>query len=284
MELQFGPWEVQCTPDDGARLDALRFDGVDLLTAAPADFHAPQQDYGRYEARPVYGYDDCFPTVDACPFPGGYEFNVPDHGELCWLPWDVERLGSELICRVKSKLLPMTFTRRMVFADAGLTWNFSVRNDSPKAVPFLHVMHPLMPAREITGILLPGFATVSEEMFGRALDVSGPRDVAEFLLSRPGGEANMLLLHDVTGKEVGLNFRGGPSLTVSFPREMFPTLGIWWNNEAYPDEDGCRRVECAFEPIGGTLSSLAGSFRDKVYNTAPPNETVEWSIAWDVST
>ncbi len=86
--FQFDKWLVEYTKEDGARLNRLSFDNHDLMTIEPELFHPPSTDYGEYETRPVYGYDDCFPSVDVCEFPGK-EWNIPDHGELCWLGWDV---------------------------------------------------------------------------------------------------------------------------------------------------------------------------------------------------
>ncbi|NQT91889.1 MAG: hypothetical protein HQ559_03940, partial [Lentisphaerae bacterium] len=65
-----GKWEVECVAGDGGRISRLSFAGRDLLTGPPADFRPPTLDYGTYEERPVYGYDDCLPTVVACEYPG----------------------------------------------------------------------------------------------------------------------------------------------------------------------------------------------------------------------
>ena len=86
ISAQYGPWEVECLPADGARLHALRFAGRDLLTGPPERFQPPEQDFGEYETRPVYGYDDCFPSVDPSDLPGHPGIRIRDHGELCWLP------------------------------------------------------------------------------------------------------------------------------------------------------------------------------------------------------
>ena len=64
--LQTGNWHVSCLPKDGGRLKKLSYAGHNLLTGKPMVFRPPSENYGRYETRPVYGYDDCFPTVDVC--------------------------------------------------------------------------------------------------------------------------------------------------------------------------------------------------------------------------
>src|SRR5664279_3911135 len=66
VQANIGNWYVQCLPEDGARISVLRYEGQDLLTAIPSSFKAPDKFHGEYEIRPVYGYDDCFPTVESC--------------------------------------------------------------------------------------------------------------------------------------------------------------------------------------------------------------------------
>jgi hypothetical protein len=242
---KFGPWEVACDLADGARIGALRYDGIDLLTTAPAQFRPPAKDYGRYETRPVYGYDDCFPTVDGC---DGW----PDHGELCWRAWQ----GSAQECAVRSARWPVTFTRRLAFAAGSLTWNFAVRNDGDRPRAFQHVMHPLMPLDQITGLELPGGA--------------------DSLLAVQRGQHTMRF---VPGGHFALIFRGGLRLNVRFDTTLFPTLGIWWNNRGYPDEDGLRRCECAFEPTPGKNSTLT----DGTTLVAPPQGTVSWQVVWELT-
>jgi hypothetical protein len=67
-----------------------------------------------------------------------------------------------------------------------------------------------------------------------------------------------------------------------FPEKKFPTIGIWWNNSAYPDEEGCRRNECAFEPIPGMNSSLSDAFKQNMHLTVAPKEKYTWQIQWKI--
>jgi hypothetical protein len=283
VRLQHGDWEVECLPTDGARLSLLRYAGRDLLTGAPAHFRPPTRDFGEYETRPVYGYDDCFPSVDSGDFPEHAGMRVRDHGELCWLPWDVSATGSRLDCRARSEILPaLHFRRSLIFADKSITWEFEVLNEGTVAVPFLHVMHALMPLDEVVALEFPAFRAIVDEMNDAVLDLSGPRQCAEFLLTRPRGTAEMLLLRDLSARRAAVTFKNGLELEVAFPPKLFPTLGIWWNNGGYPDENGCRRVECALEPIPGTSSSLAKAYREGTHLTAPPGGRASWQVIWSV--
>ncbi|MBZ5564961.1 MAG: hypothetical protein LAP13_21390 [Acidobacteriia bacterium] len=263
-------------------MSALRYAHQDLLTAPPATFHSPAGDYGQYETRPVYGYDDCFPTVDPCDFPT-QGWPVPDHGELCWLPWEVTPARDQLAFHVKSELLPVIFTRRMSFQRSSLNWLFEVINTGNMNVPFLHVMHCLMPLREVAEVRVPEFSRVVDEAHDKGLPLTTPRHVEDLLLSQGTNKAWMLLLQGVKSGSVGIAFKSGLKLEVRFPLELFPTLGIWWNNGKYPDEEGCRRVECAFEPIPGPYSSLAKSFQEGAYLLAPARASVRWTITWNIT-
>ena len=77
VRLASGLWEIECLPEDGGRIATLRFAGRDFLTRAPDPFTPPAGDFGNYETRPVYGYDDCFPSVDPCTYPARERFDVP---------------------------------------------------------------------------------------------------------------------------------------------------------------------------------------------------------------
>lgn len=281
IALRSGDWEVCCLPHDGARLHRLRYAGVDLLTPEPPTFGPPATDYGRYETRPVYGYDDCFPTVDPCRRPDG-NGDIPDHGDVCWLPWQVTAEPGRLDCVVEGGQNPFRFCRTLCFAGARLTWRFAVDNLGRDSFSFLPVMHGLMPLAAVTGLELPAAETVFDEIAGARAAPTTPDEVADFLLHCPAGQAEMLMLQGVASGRLRLCLRQGLALEFTFPHHLFPTLGIWWNNRGYPDEDGLRRCECAFEPNPGPLSSLAASYNAGAAMSLPPGERLEWEMTWQV--
>jgi len=283
ITMKTGPWTLQCTPRDGARLDALEYDGHPLLTTAPKDFRPPKQDYGEYELRPVYGYDDCFPTDSPCPFPGREGLQVRDHGELCWLAWQVEQTGNQLDCFVRSQALPnVTFRRRMIFSDDSIEWQFEATNEGDEAVPFVHVMHPLMPPEPITSIQLPEFDKARSELRKTDLPVGNAAQCAEHILQQPVGTTDMMVLEGVRTGEISLALKPRLTLTMEFDPKVCPAVGIWWNRTAYPDEDGLRRSECAFEPILGAKVSLADAVAEGVHATIPANGKSSWQSTWRV--
>ena len=277
-----GPWEVECLPEDGARLSRLSYKGHSLLTPPPGPF-TPLPQFGAYETRPVYGYDDCFPTVDPCVYPGKPQLFIPDHGELCWLPWQVEPSAGRLDCSVESRLLPLQFRRTLVFGADALRWQFEVRNDAEETLHFLHVMHALMLPAQIGEIHLPDCASLYDETRAEMINREPPPQLARNLLATPRGTARMLLLRGVREQSVGLVLRNGLALRIESPTGLFPTLGIWWNNSGYPPIAGRERSECAFEPVPGTASSLLESSKRALTLSVSPGGRTSWSVLWKIT-
>ena len=277
--FEYGPWLIEYTPEDGARLDRLAFNGYDLSTVEPAPFRRPAADYGEYENRPVYGYDDCFPSVEVCPYPDR-DWTIPDHGELCWLAWDAVEEPDGLIFSVRSKALAVLFKRELRFTDSGITWAFEVINEGDQVLPFQHVMHPLMPMDDVIGLELPPCGSIYDDIGQKTVDLKNPQALEDFLLSQPAGTANMLFLRDVQSGKLAWTYRNGLRLEVTFPEKQFPAVGIWWNKTGYPDEDGCRRNECAFEPVPGNNSRLSDAHRDGRSLSVRPGERCAWQIQW----
>jgi hypothetical protein len=281
VEANFGNWYIQCLSDDGARISILRYEGQDLLTANPPSFKAPDQFYGEYETRPVYGYDDCFPTVDPCAFPDK-SIEYKDHGELCWLDWQVQVESNKLICSVDCLNPRVTFKRILEFIGNRLIWQFEVENTSDMKIDFLHVMHALLPLSQIRSIELPGFAKILDDINLVVPFLKDPDQVASHLLEIQSGGYEMLLLKDIDAGSVKLGLQNNLNLQMTFDNKLFPTLGIWWNNRGYPEEAGLRRAECAFEPIPGTCSNLFHSFNDEIYLRTEPGELLNWEISWEI--
>jgi hypothetical protein len=279
---QISDWYIESIPDDGGRISRLAYKGNDLLCRAPEVFTPPVKDYGLYETRPVYGYDDCFPTVDGCKFPCAPEFDVPDHGELCWLKCTVERNGNVLAFKTASRKLPFEFTRQLAFSGNALTWNFEVSNRGSRPIPFLHVMHPLMPLPEVTGFEMPEFSSVYDEIYKREISFPDAKALERYLMNLSPGKISMLILRGFKSGRMNVNFKFPLRVEIIFSEKQFPSIGIWWNNSGYPDEDGLRRCECAFEPIPGYCSSLKRCWDYGKYLSVEPGSILSWNVKWKI--
>jgi hypothetical protein len=284
MEIQkagFKNWHIEYIPEDGARIAALNYSGHDLLTSPSVSFNPPDRFYGEYETRPVYGYDDCFPSVDACTYPGG-NFDCRDHGQLCWQPWHTEINGSSIICSTDSLRPAVNFKRILRFESNRLTWRFEVTSLSMKRSVFLHVMHALLPLDKISYLEIPQSRNIFDEIKSENTSLKSSANVVKHLTALQPGSFEMLLLKEIYDGFIRLGFSNGLKLEIRFDHALFPTLGIWWNNGGYP-EGGLIRTECAFEPIPGTCSDLSKSYIDGAYLSVEPGKQMCWEITWTVS-
>ena len=280
-QKQFGLWQLEYMPTDGGRISRLRYGDIDLLTVEPENFTPPKEDYGVYETRPVYGYDDCFPSVESCHFPGS-DWEIPDHGEICWFPWEIEKGSNRLIFKVNSEKLPVKLTRKMDFSKDKLIWSFSVENYGKDNIPFQHVMHPLMPLKDITNIELPDFESIYDAINQNTFPLKGQEPLKQFILSRPSGSTHMLFLQNVKEGKMSWEYLNKLHIESHFSKELFPSIGIWWNNNKYPDEENCRRNECALEPIPGLNSILSDAFQEGKCLIVNPGECFNWQITWQI--
>lgn len=93
----------------------------------------------------------------------------------------------------------------------------------------------------------------------------------------------MFFLRGIDKGEMNWTYRNGLRIKVLFPPKYFPSIGIWWNNSAYPNEDGCRRNECAFEPVPGLNSVLIDNYENGTCFSVLPGKTFKWKIDREVS-
>ena len=171
----------------------------------------------------------------------------------------------------------------MIFNGNHLDWIFTAVNTGRQALPFIHVMHPLMPLSKIRKLDLPAFSKVVDEPTGVNLGLKKAADFEKKLLSAPTGRADMFLLRGVQAGSFRICFQNGASLAVSYDRKIFPTLGIWWNRSGFPAEKGLARNECAFEPIPAAWSSLQSAVASGKSCSVPPRRAFTWRIAWRIS-
>jgi hypothetical protein len=281
LKADFDNWHIEYIPDDGARITVLRYAGYDLLTQKPDGFRAPDRFFGEYETRPVFGYDDCFPTVDPCSWPGR-KSDYRDHGELCWQGWETEVSDKSLIFTTDCLQPAVNFMRKLTFEGNRLTWRFEVSALSEDRSVFLHVMHALLPPDKISYLEIPECWNIFDEISSEKTGWKSSKELGEHLLSVQPGSFAMLLLREIDIGTVKLGFRNDLKLEIGFDNKLFPTLGIWWNNGGYP-QSGQLRTECAFEPIPGTCSDLSKSFKDGVYLSLEPGNTMCWEVTWTIT-
>jgi galactose mutarotase-like enzyme len=117
------------------------------LRKPPAD----ATDFGAFDAG---GWDEVFPTVNACRVPNSAWGNrtLTDHGELWYRPWQIvaanadSQTGATLTLAVDDPELPFRFERTLTLGPGlgSLTASYSLVNRSTEPLPFLWAAHPLL--------------------------------------------------------------------------------------------------------------------------------------------
>lgn len=106
------------------------------------------------------GWDEMFPTINACPYPGDgprYRTPLPDHGEVWSLSWKEENVTSDsLTLSVRGRALPYLLSRTITLVELGqVRLDYEVVNEGDDAMPYLWAAHPQFAGEPETSILLP---------------------------------------------------------------------------------------------------------------------------------
>ena len=106
----------------------------------------------------VKGFDECFPTVRACPYPAApwERAPVPDHGEVWSLPWSVQVNGGVLHVPTHGVRLPFRLEKTLrLLGNATARFDYRATNLSPFPMPFVLSSHPLLALRPGMVLSLP---------------------------------------------------------------------------------------------------------------------------------
>lgn len=270
-----GDWEVECE-GHGGRLARVAWRGRELLTPAPPQGAAGEQ-WGEYEKRPVFGYDDCWPSLEVSAWPGR-DRAVRDHGELCWLPWVLAATEQALVGTV-SEPGEWTFARTITVADGALRFDLAVSNDGSRPLVMGWAGHALtLPAR-VTGMELPACDAVTREWPRPEPPHPWPSEIWQRLLGMPRGAAVMLVLRNCHAPVFTLAL-DGMRWRIEIENVSRPSLGLWYNNAGYPPEHGLEREEFGLEWMLTPECLLEDAAASGSAVTLSAGETFPWAVTW----
>jgi galactose mutarotase-like enzyme len=267
----------------GARITSLRNvrDGREWLLQSrePALGARPEPDT-IFTETDNYGWDEMFPTVDACTFPTDPYLGtpVPDHGELWSRPWEVVQETDVLVShRLRSDRFGYTFERTLRLEGATLRGDYRcvVNAGTGAALPLLWTPHPQFFMNEGTRLELPGQRST-------VLDTSTPdnlRTVAwtgDLVVERdvePGGDRMVYLHPEDEVDHATLLDPLGSWLRMSWDRSFAPYLGFWQDHGRYT-----RARVLAVEPSNGFFDELGRACRNEMVTRFAPGEPVTWWV------
>lgn len=272
---------IEMVPDLGGKLVSILYkpSGKEWMLDS-GERPVRQPEYGSsFVEWDMSGWDECFPTINACPWELDSNIQLPDHGDIWALPWEYRVEENEVISSVESSLLRYRFTRSLSMHSGNkVRMNYRVDNSGDQPMPFLWVPHPQFAVTEPTQLLLP---EIMEEMLcvypGHRLKDGETYAWDEVSLISPevtGDGRKFYYEGQVPVSWSGLYGQESENfLIVSVPKDKVPYLGVWMDEGMFND-----RVTCALEPSIGYYDSLDRAVSNGTAQTVPAHTSFEWYL------
>ncbi|MCU0513417.1 MAG: hypothetical protein MUE40_12715 [Anaerolineae bacterium] len=274
---------VVVVPALGAKIAELLDKPAGYAWLAGPTHPVRERHYGdAFVAHDLAGWDEMFPTINACPSPHAPDVMLPDHGEVWALPWEqVPAAGDALVLRVRGRALPYTLTRTLALHEDGLRLTYHLENTGGQPLPYLWAAHPLFRVAQSCTVELPaGVPQVINAAahprlgppdtplaWSAALATVGPpqrRDYRKVYLPPAQPLTGACVREDATGARLCLSWDG---------RDV-PYLGIWMDEGTYT-----RESTVALEPATGYYDSLSLAIQHRRVAVVPAGGSAQWWLA-----
>lgn len=233
-------------------------------------------DFSKFEA---CGFDDAFPTIDACNIPiSNSVVSYPDHGEIWSATFSYTLDEDSVTLTYVSKILPYRYQKTFHLNNNSLICDYRIQNIGQEEFPYLWAFHCLVNCEENMQLIYPngvtGITNVAEsKSFG---NVGRTYPFTESLRSLP---KNPTCKYYVTGQvpegKCGYYYpKEDVTALIEFDPNSLPYLGYWCTTGGFRGD-----VNCAFEPASGYYDSALGAYQNKTGSVLHPGETFSFSIA-----
>jgi hypothetical protein len=241
------------------------------------------------------GWDEMFPTIIACPYPGAGPLNgtpLPDHGEAWTLPWTIlSTAAGELSLLLEGRALPYRLTRAADFvAPSALRFRYVLTNLMSEPMPFVWAAHPQLRAGHDGEVIFP--AEVTEVI--NTIPESWGWGPPETRFDWPEGatvDGQRVRLDKVGPPELrrGRKFFALPEVRPSWAAVLRRESGHWlrfeWNPAEVPylglwvDEGALNHESVAApEPTTGWYDDLALAWQKGEVTVVPAGGVHQWTL------
>lgn len=298
IKLETDNFSIVVAPELGGKIISLvnKATGREFLSRTNIP-HRMRTYADRFENYERDGADECFPTVEDCPYPAfPWEgVPVPDHGEVWTLPWQYEVKQGRLQMWVKGVRLPYVFQRDLRFETLArgekpyIRFSYTVRNESPFEMPFVYAFHPLFKVETRARILMPSGTDVvsymsTEDRLGPPMTRHTWPKVTDVTLDKAYNrssirssrtkEAEKIFSTRLEQGRCALVYPNGEFIGFLFPAKKLPHLGLWIN------EGGWNNLHhAALEPSTSQVDRLDTAWGLKACGVVPANGQYEWDIS-----
>ena len=160
ISIESSQMRATFVPTLGAKIVELTdlTNGFEWLVPPLKQLTAPIPYGAVFTEQDMSGWDDMFPTIDACTFisADGRSVSLPDHGEVWALEWDVTAKDETLHMHVEGVALPYILKREVEFAVSNqLLMRYTLNNTGKQELPCFWAAHPQFICTPTMRIILP---------------------------------------------------------------------------------------------------------------------------------
>ncbi|MFD0670970.1 hypothetical protein [Cohnella sp. GCM10027633] len=238
------------------------------------------------------GWDEMFPTIDACPCPDepwrGAAF--PDHGEVWCLPWRWEIDGDALALDIEGVQVPYRLSKRVTLEGAEVRIEYRLDNGTPHPFSYLWAAHPLLRISPGMRILTDPALDRVQVAYSHHGRIGQPLDFARypFASTSEGGGVDLSTLEGAESEaaekyyfeaplqagEAGLaDPATGERIVFRFDPEETPYLAIWANYGGFDD------YTFAIEPASGYMDAVETASRMGKVKQVQGHSTNRWALS-----
>ncbi len=260
--------ELAVVPELGARIISLKNlrSGREWMWHPPGGLKLFRNGIGDdFASGPLVGVDECLPTIAPCSWQGR---ELPDHGEVWSVPWDVDAQAWEagrLRTAVRLEISPLKFERTIELCDDEVHLGYRLINRGTADECYLWAMHPLLQFCEGDQIQLPAStrALLDGEPWLDAVDSAAP-----------GGDCAKIFAHSIQVGCAGVyNRRTGDHLEFAWDPRENDTLGLWWTRGGW---HGYHHL--ALEPTNAGHDALALAAEGERCGMVGASGFVAWEV------
>ena len=239
---------------------------------------------GDYVAAECAAFDDMFPTIDAfrCnqfPWQG---VEMPDHGEVCGLPWTYEIGENELHMYTYGVRFPYRFEKWVGEDNGNIAMRYKATNLSPFDFDFVYAAHCMVAGEEGAVVTTPfDNGAQCTYIFDNKLDHPYGKKCAWEGLTLPakGDDHAYKYFFDDPAPEgwCKVEYRDGSFIKMVFSADKLPWLGLWINTGDFKN-----MYNIAIECSSGTHDRPDVARMHGKYSVLPAKGTYEWKLNFEV--
>jgi len=236
-------------------------------------------------------FDDMFPNISSsyyekAPWKG---IEMPDHGEVWSLPWNLTILNQNIEMEVNGVRFPYRFKKKMHLDEGTIYLSYEVENLSPYQFDFIWSAHPLFNANANMEFIVPeGMDEIVNSVDGKRLGSYGskynfPEAILDsgkvFRLDKvpPINDFGYQKYYFTTPVTEGwcslLDPQNEIKIHLEYPKESVKYLGMWLNEGGYAGQ-----YNIAPEPCTGAMDRVDFSNIWGMNSFMKPFETCKWYL------